>query len=181
MNIWEYIKSDLYRIKGKVDIKTYLMASLFNRGFKYSFWLRVNSSRSRFLRFLARLALARKSRRYQIQISRQAEIGYGFFINHGMCVVVAGTARIGNNCTISQFVTIGSMHDSAAVIGDNVYIGPGVCVVENVRVGNNVTIGAGAVVTKDVPDNVTVAGVPATVVSTKAPGRLIYNPWNMSV
>lgn len=178
MNIYEYIKSDLYRIKGKVDIKTYLKASLFNRGFKYTFWLRINRSRFRVLRYLARIILTIKSKRYQIQISRGAELGYGLFLNHGMCVVIAGSAKIGNNCTISQFCTIGSMHDSAATIGDNVYIGPGVCIVEDVKIGNNVTIGAGSVVIKDVADNSTVAGVPAKVISNKMPGRLVYNRWN---
>jgi serine O-acetyltransferase len=170
MSIYEYIKSDLYRIKGKLDVKTYLMASLFNRGFKYCFWLRVNRSKFSIIRFFARVMLAIKSR-------RQAEIGYGLFINHGMCVVIAGSAKIGNNCTISQFLTIGSMHDTAAEIGDNVYIGPNVCIVENVKIGNNVTIGAGSVVVKDIPDNVTVAGVPAKIISNKNPGRLIYNRW----
>jgi len=179
MKINEYIKSDLYRIKGKIDIKTYIMASLFNRGFKYSFWLRANISKFRTIRFIARIMLAIKSRRYQIQISRDAKIGYGFFINHGMCVVIAGSAKIGNNCTISQFCVIGSMHDSAAEIGDNVYIGPGACIVENVKVGNNVTIGAGAVVIKDIPDDVTVGGVPAKIISNKTPGRLIYNRWRI--
>ena len=140
-------------------------------------WLRLAKSRLAPVRFLARVMLASKSRRYQIQISRHAEIGYGFFINHGMCVVIAGTARIGNNVTISHFCTIGSMHDSAATIGDNVYIGPGVCIVENVKIGNNVTIGAGSVVVKDVPDNMTVAGVPARIISDKDPGRLVYHRW----
>ena len=177
MNIYEDIKSDLYRIKGKTNFKTYLMASIFNRGFKYTFWLRVHRSKSRIIRFIARMVISIKSRSYQIQISRHAEIGYGFFINHGMCVVIAGSAKIGNNCTISQFCTIGSMHDSAAEIGDNVYIGPGVCIVENVKIGNNVTIGAGSVVIRDVPDNMTVAGVPAKIISDKTPARLIYNQW----
>lgn len=178
MTIIKYIKSDLHRIKGKVDFKTYLLASLFNRGFKYTFWLRLNRSRFALIRLLARVVLAIKSRRYQIQISRDAEIGYGFFINHGMCVVIAGSAQIGNNCTVSQFLTIGSMHDSAAVIGNDVYIGPNVCIVENVKIGNGVTVGAGSVVTKDVPDNATVAGVPAKIISYKKPARLVYNRWN---
>lgn len=178
MKITQYIKSDLYRIKGTVDLKTYILASIFNRGFKYTFWLRINRSNNKILRLLARIMLTVKSRSYQIQISRNAEIGYGFFINHGMCVVIAGSAKIGNNCTVSQFLTIGSMHDSAAEIGDNVYIGPGVSIVENVKIGNNVTIGAGSVVTKDIPDNVTAAGVPAKVISSKSPGRLIYHAWN---
>ncbi|MEM7096912.1 MAG: serine O-acetyltransferase [Pseudomonadota bacterium] len=175
----EYIKSDFFRINGKLGIRRLLLASLFNRGFIYMMWFRALQSRWLIIRVVARIMVAINSRRFQIQISKEAQIGYGFFINHGMCVVIAGSAKIGNNVTISQFVTIGSMHDNAAEIGNNVYIGPSVCIVENVRIGDNVTIGAGAVVTKDIPDNVTVAGCPAKVVSTKSPGRLVYNKWPM--
>lgn len=74
---------------------------------------------------------------------------------------------IGNNVNISQFLNIGSNGATPAVIGDNVWIGPSVCLVENVHIGNNSVIATGAVVTKDVPDNVTVAGVPAKVITCK--------------
>lgn len=87
------------------------------------------------------------------------------------------TAKIGNNCNLSQFTTIGANEGKAAVIGDNVYIGPSVCLVENVIIGDNVTIGAGAVVVKDVPDDATVAGVPAKIISYKSPGRYINRRW----
>lgn len=62
-------------------------------------------------------------------------------------------------------LNIGSNHDTPAVIGDNVYIGPNVCIVENVHIGNNSNIGAGAVVVRDVPEGVTVAGVSARIIS----------------
>ena len=78
--------------------------------------------------------------------------------------MINGTAIIGNNVNLSQFTTIGSNRDKAAYIGDNVYIGPSVCIVENVCIGNCANIGAGAVVVKDVPQNATVAGVPAVIV-----------------
>ncbi len=52
-----------------------------------------------------------------------------------------------------------------------------VCIVENVKIGNRVTIGAGAVVTKDIPDDATVAGVPAKVLNFKMPGRYIGNKY----
>lgn len=55
-----------------------------------------------------------------------------------------------------------------SVIGDNVYISPGVKIVKPVRIGNNVTIGANAVVNKDIPDNCVVAGVPAKIIKIKS-------------
>ena len=82
---------------------------------------------------------------------------------------------IGDNCNLSQFTTIGSNEGAAAVIGDNVYVGPSVCIVENVHIGSNVTIGAGSVVTKDIPDNATAAGNYAKVLNYKNPGRYITN------
>ena len=67
----------------------------------------------------------------------------------------------------------------AAVIGDNVYIGPNVCVVEDVIIGDNVTIGAGSVVTKDIPSNATAVGNYAKVINYNNPGRFINNQWKI--
>ena len=92
-------------------------------------------------------------------------------------MVVNGGTIIGNNVNLSQFLNIGTNHDTPAIIGDNVYIGPQVSIIEDVRIGNNSTIGAGAVVTKDVPENATAAGVPAKVLNLNNPGRYIYNRW----
>ena len=113
--------------------------------------------------------------KYGIHIPRTTKIGYGFYIGHGIGIVINGGTVIGNNVNISHFLSIGTNNDKPATIGDNVYIGPNVCIVEDVRVGNNSTIGAGAVVVKDVPDNATVAGVPAKVISYKSPGQFIKN------
>lgn len=115
------------------------------------------------------------SRKYGLQIPWNTKIGYGFYIGHGVGAVINSGTIIGNNCNISQYLSIGTNTHHYAVIGNNVYIGPHVSIVEGVHIGNNVTIGAGAVVTKDVPDNATVAGVPAKVISYKEPGRFIVN------
>ena len=70
---------------------------------------------------------------------------------------------------ISQGVTRGQANRGPrkgyAFIGDNVYIGPGAQLVRSVRVGNNVAVGANCVVTKDVPDNAVVVGVPGRIIS----------------
>ena len=172
---FELVKSDYFRYRGKDS--SWLLIILYacwNHSFAYSVWLRF-SSKTGWLYPLSCFMLNRLSRKYGLQIPRNTQIGYGLYIGHGIGIVINPTTIIGNNCNLSQFTTIGSNHGKAAIIGDNVYIRPSVCIVENVIIGNNVTIGAGAVVVKDVPDNATVAGCPARVVSYKTPGRYIHN------
>ena len=89
--------------------------------------------------------------------------------------VVNPTAQIGNNVNLSQFTTIGSNHDKAAIIGDNTYIGPNSCIIEDVVIGKNVTIGSGSVVTKNIPDNATACGNYAKVINYNDPGRYTRN------
>ena len=61
-------------------------------------------------------------------------------------------------------VTIGMHSGGIPTIGDNVFIGCGACILENISIGNNVKIGANTVVVKNVPDNSTVVGNPAYLV-----------------
>lgn len=89
-------------------------------------------------------------------------IGGGLFIQHGFATVIAAD-RIGRHCFINQQVTIGYKGDYAPVLGDNVVVTCGAKVLGNISVGNNVVIGANAVVVKDVPNDVTVVGVPAHI------------------
>lgn len=92
--------------------------------------------------------------------------GPGLNIKHYGSVVVNPNARIGKNCIIHSCVNIGESNGKAPVIGDNVYIGPGVKMFGNIRIGNNVTIGANAVVNKSFEqDNITLVGVPAHIVN----------------
>ena len=88
-------------------------------------------------------------------------------------MVINRDTIIGNNVNLSQFLNVGTNHGTPAIIGDNVYVGPQVCIVERVEIGSNSTIGAGAVVTKNVPENATVAGVPAKVLNFNNPGRYV--------
>lgn len=176
--IWKYILSDFYRYYGMGGgkIKLLLIAlTAKNHCFAYTFWLRLCTKKNPFF-FLAKWMHYRLSRKYGIQISPKTKIGYGLFIGHGVGIVINDTAVIGNNVNLSQFLTIGSNHGKAANIGNNVYIGPSVCIVEDVNIGDNVIIGAGCVVTTDVPDNFTAVGVPNRLIS-KVSHNYISNPW----
>ena len=179
MELCELIKSDYIRYTGGHNhtLLNILLYLLFDRNhcFKYNFWLRLSSQKNLF-QPLGIIMHRHMSRKYGIQISRKCKIGYGFYIGHGIGIVINPLTVIGNNVNISQFLSIGSNYGSPATIEDNVYIGPNVCIVENVHIGRGATIGAGSVVIKDVPDNTTVAGNPARIISEK-PQPFIKNPY----
>ena len=97
---------------------------------------------------------------YEALIGKGTYLGYG-----GISVVIHKDAVIGENCVISQCVTIGGKQGSngAPSIGNNVVIGAGAQIIGKVTIGDNCIIGANAVVNKDVPSNVVVGGVPAKI------------------
>jgi len=101
-------------------------------------------------------------------IGRGASFGRGFVIMHGVGVVINSAVRGGENIVIESGVVIGAARNGLPVeaphIGNNIFIGSGAKVLGGIKIGNNVKIGANAVVVKDVPDNVTVVGIPARVI-----------------
>ena len=94
-----------------------------------------------------------------IYISPDAEIGPGLLI-HTPFGIIVGPTKIGAACTIQSGVVITAATRS---IGDNVYFGPGAKVIGDAKIGNNVVIVANSVILTDVPDNMTVMGVPARI------------------
>lgn len=173
MNV--YVQSDLYRYTGEVTLRAFVNQYLHDSAFRYTVAFRLVNSYG-FERLLGKLLWLIRDRK-RIQLPRNTQVGYGLCIGHGGPVVVNESTIIGNNCNLSQFTTIGSNEGRAATIGDNVYIGPNVCIIEDVKIGDNVTIGGGSVVTKDIPCNATAAGNYAKVLNYKRPGRYIGNPW----
>ncbi|MDD4981009.1 MAG: serine O-acetyltransferase [Candidatus Omnitrophica bacterium] len=126
--------------------------------------------------FLIARLISQLSRHFTgIEIHPGAQIGKGFFIDHGMGVVIGETAIIGDNVLLYQGVTLGGTGLEKGkrhpTIGNNVVIGTGAKVLGNITVGDNSYIGANAVVIKDVPPNSTVVGVPGRV--TKQDGKKI--------
>ena len=181
--ILEYIRSDYHRYYGggnnTLIIKIILLAlTARNHCFTYIFWMRLAKARKP-ISLIARSKLRRLQKKYGIQIPYTTQIGYGFYIGHGVGIVVNGRTKIGNNVNISQFLSIGSNKGTPATIGDNVYIGPHVSIVEDVKIGDNATIGAGAVVVKDVPTGSTVAGNPAKTISDRTHPEYIQNKWQI--
>ncbi len=103
-----------------------------------------------------------------IEIHTGAKIGRGFFIDHGMGVVIGETSEIGENCTIYHQVTLGgtswAKEKRHPTLGNNVVIGSGAKVLGPFRVCDNAKIGSNSVVVKEVPENATVVGVPGRMV-----------------
>jgi len=110
---------------------------------------------------------------FGVQIGDQVEIGTGLMITHGQ-VVIDGRTRIGSHCQINPWVTIGLSNSKkigfstdGPTIGDHVHIGTGAKILGPVRIGDYARIGANAVVVHDVPENVTVVGMPARAIGER--------------
>ena len=112
-----------------------------------------------------------------IEIHPKAKIGKNLFIDHGMGVVIGETSDIGDNVTIYHMATLGGISPSVnsdnqretkrhPTLQDNVVIGSGAQVLGPITIGKNAKIGANAVVTKDVPENGVMVGIPAKNVGT---------------
>jgi serine O-acetyltransferase len=106
---------------------------------------------------------------YASDISLRSNIGPGLVIMHGHDIVIGGDVRIGMNCKILNGVTLGNKDteldvNQQPILGDNVVIGSGAKILGSIEVGDNVIIGANSVIIKDIPSNVTVAGVPGRIV-----------------
>mgnify|MGYP001182379625 CR=1 FL=1 len=103
-----------------------------------------------------------------IEIHPGARIGKGFFIDHGMGVVIGETAEIGDNVTLYHGVTLGgttwAKEKRHPTLRDNVVIGSGAKVLGPFEVGANAKVGSNSVVVKEVPENATVVGIPGKIV-----------------
>lgn len=118
--------------------------------------------------FLARYVSQRGARKTGIEIHPGAQIGKGFFIDHGNGVIIGETTIIGDNVTLYQGVTLGGTGKEQGkrhpTIGNNVMIGAGAKILGSCTIGDDSKIGAGSVVLGPVPPGSTVVGVPGRVV-----------------
>ncbi len=108
-----------------------------------------------------------------IEIHPGAQIGRGFFIDHGMGVVIGETSEIGDWVMLYQGVTLGGTGKQKGkrhpTLEDHVVIGVGASVLGAITIGEGARVGGGAVVVKDVPPHATAIGIPGRIVATRDP------------
>ncbi|UPT57429.1 serine acetyltransferase [Dickeya zeae] len=99
-----------------------------------------------------------------VEIPHRTQIGFGLKIYHPHCIVLNADVVIGNNCTLRQGVTIGSVVNrdglvtKSPVLGNQVELGANAILLGDITVGDNVKVGAGTVVTKSLAENKVVVG-----------------------
>ncbi len=149
---YRYIEPMLY-FKGFHALSTYRFAHELWKGGRRDFALYLQSQASKL---------------FSTDIHPAAEFGKGIMLDHATGFVVGETARVGDNCSFLHGVTLGGSGketgDRHPKIGNNVLIGAGAKILGNIKVGCCSRIAAGSVVLKDIPSEVTVAGVPARIV-----------------
>lgn len=170
-----FVFSDLYRITSNVKTTSLIWQVMTGESFKYIFWMRtcLYARTSPLLKFtifpFARIMLNHQIYKLGISIPYRTQIGSGFCIGHFGGIIINVETMIGKNCSISHGVTLGQAdrgkNKGCPQLGENVYVGPGARIFGAVKIGNNVAIGANCVVTKDIPDNSVVVGIPGRVIS----------------
>jgi len=172
-------------ISTRADYERYLRDDLTAAGLsRWTFVQRFRRPEVHYLRVLRRVELllaqpgtvARVQRswyRYQLlRLSTRLGLtippnvfGPGLGIAHYGSIVVHSRAQVGAWCRINSATNIGLSPTGVPTIGDYCYIAPGAVIYGGITIGDRVVVGANAVVGRDVPDGVTVAGAPARVVS----------------
>jgi serine O-acetyltransferase len=170
MGTYSKVKLDYLRYrKGNPTRFKILSLSIAKAGFRAILLHRISNSlwEKKFYK-LSGLTLRFMHHASHCYISQSAQIGEGFLIGHVGGIVIGGKTKIGANCDIRQNVTFGGNFNkkridgsTQPIVGNNVSIGAGACILGPVNIGDNSIIGANSVVTRDVSSNVIVSGVPA--------------------
>lgn len=170
-SFFRLIQQDLMRFSAnnKFDILMYL--KLFHPRFLPVALIRISRAlyRCRILRPLAFIVVWTNFIVFGIEVTPRCEIGGGLFLPHSSGTVI-GAARVGENVTIFQGVTIGTKYadltyeeSNRPVIEDSVVLGAGSKVLGDITIGSGALVAANSLVINSVPPGVTVIGVPALV------------------
>jgi len=168
-----FLSEDLKRFEKKPTYKDWILHNEAWYIYHYQRYLRFveyyrNSGKSRILFLIYFFRYKRLGFKLRFTVYPDT-IGPGLRIFHtGDFVHVKQNCKIGKNCTLLPGVVIGNKNleedNTFVTIGENCYIGLGVKIFGQVSIGNNVVIGANSVVTKDIPDNCVVSGIPARII-----------------
>lgn len=171
------VSSDLKReISGNITLWKFFFTYLVKESFMVSVWFRLGtffmSKKSAIykpLYYIAKIGHRHIQHKTGIQLPIGTQVGEGLKFFHHDCIIIAQYAKIGKNVSIHQGVTIGRVfagpYAGVPIIGDSVVIFAGAKLLGNISIGDGAVIGANAVVTRDVPANCVVAGIPARVIS----------------
>jgi putative colanic acid biosynthesis acetyltransferase WcaB len=167
MNFFAYIFQDWKANRGNVKARIVLtMFRLVNAINRYMLLKIILFPYLMFYRFFVEWVLC-------IELPRKLTAGKNLVFYHGQGLVINFKTVIGQNCVLRNGVTIGHKKladgslSNCPQIGNNVEIGPNVCIIGDITIGDNVTIGAGAVVVKSIPANSVAVGNPARVLDNK--------------
>lgn len=137
---------------------------------KFQLYLRllefcINTNKNILITGLVRFLYLKKSYKLGFTIPPNV-FDMGLCIVHKGTIIISGDAKVGKFCRIHVCTNIGKNplyeNAKAPVIGDNVYIAPGVKIYGDINIGNNIFIGANSVVGRSYPENnILIAGIPA--------------------
>jgi len=150
-----------------------------NPEFRYLIYFRLASKYSKInlIGLLSRILLNHSKGKYQIQIPINTKIGNGFHLNHFGNIIINQGVIIGENCNVSQGVTLGNVSrgklKGCPTIGDRVWIGANAVVVGKITIGNDVLIAPLSYVNFDIPANAVVMGNPARIINYNGSGGYI--------
>lgn len=173
MDVGNIINCDLHRKSGRHDFRYLVQSVLKDPAFRYIYLMRKASAyhKRHPIGVLWRVLLKRCAARYGMQIPPDTKIGKGFSMIHWGPIVISFQAVLGDYCTVSQGVTIGSTirggNMGVPVIGERVWIGPNAVLVGGISVGSNVLVAPNAYVNFDVPADSIVMGNPARIVPSE--------------
>lgn len=163
LGLWALIKED-WEVNGKDWTKPGFRALAVYRFGVWRMTIRNKLLRAP-LSVIYRWGFRRVRNRYGIEFPYSIQAGRRIVIEHQSAIVIHGNVVLGDDCIIRQGVTIGNRHPSepfgAPKLGRGVNVGAGAKLLGAISIGDFANIGANAVVLKDVPENVTVVGIPA--------------------
>ncbi|MCZ2845028.1 MAG: serine acetyltransferase [Candidatus Bathyarchaeota archaeon] len=184
--IKEKIESDFHRFQSNgYNFKNLFKLFFRQPCFRYMFIYRLASgySKKNPIGILSRLWFNLMKGRFGLQIYLNAKIGKGFKLNHYGNIIINQGAIIGENCNVSQGVTIGNISrgklKGCPNIGDRVWIGANAVVVGKINIGNDVLIAPLTYVNCDIPANAVVSGNPCTINSYNGSGVYVKNLYSI--